>query len=148
MSQVYILSPSVPNIEVNIFLELKKQWSLSEWISNFLQEDQGFLGEYDDDNYLPEDDPMPGGDSDGMYDDVLSEGFGILDYLLAMSFVGALIALIYHRQRVAAEVQRQREEGQQQGQQQPQDAQQGDRGLFPGPGDPDFNQWVAGGIGH
>jgi len=125
----------------------KKQWSLAEWISNFLQEDEGYAASYDDDNYLPDDDPMPGGDADGMYDDVLYDGFGILDYLLAMSFVFALVALIYHRQRVAAEVQRQREQGQQQGQQ-PQDPQQNDRGLFPGPGDPDFNQWVAGGIGH
>jgi len=135
-------------LRLTIFLAPRKQWSLSEWISNFLQEDQGYLGDYDDDNYLPEEDPMPGGDADGMYDDVLSDGFGILDYLLAMSFVFALVALIYHRQRVAAEVQRQREEGQQQGQQPPQDPQQEDRGLFPGPGDPDFNQWVAGGIGH
>jgi SEL1 protein len=24
----------------------------------------------------------------------------------------------------------------------------GDRGFFPQPGDPDFGQWVAGGVGH
>ena len=90
---------------------------------------------------------MPGGDADGMYDDVIYDGLGILDYLLAITFVGALIALVYHRQRVAAEVQRQRAE--RNGQQpQAQEPEQEDRGLFPRPGDPDFNQWVAGGVGH
>ncbi|KAG9242603.1 hypothetical protein BJ878DRAFT_464063 [Calycina marina] len=124
----------------------QKQWSLSEWINNFLQEDPSYLGEYDDE-YLPEGDPMPGGDADGMYDDVIFEGLGILDYLLAMSFIFALIALIFHRRRVAGEVERQRQEGQQGGQQQP-PLQQDDRGVFPGVGDPEFNQWVAGGVGH
>ena len=43
---------------------------MSEWISNFLRDDHLYYGDNDyDDNYLPDNDPMPGGDADGLYDD-------------------------------------------------------------------------------
>lgn len=93
---------------------------------------------------------MPGGDSDGMYDDIIDDG--ILESLVLIGLGAALVFLIYYRQarqlahrqneRVAAE-QQQAAQGEQQ-QREEQDA----RGLFPQPGDPAFGQWVAGGIGH
>ena len=98
---------------------------------------------------------------------------GLVESLIIISLAGALAALVYARQQA----QRRREEaarrgvGQVQdqqvaapagaeqlvGQQQPpppppqppqEQVQQQERGLFPQPGDPDFNNWVVGGIGH
>merc|ERR1711977_796572 len=106
----------------------KKQWSMSEWISNFLRDDHMYYGDADyDDNYLPENDPMPGGDADGMYDDIIDDG--IVESILIIVLAAALVFLTYYRQ-------------------QRQQAHRRDNGLFPQPGDPDFGQWVAGGVGH
>ncbi|TVY84737.1 Protein sel-1-like protein [Lachnellula suecica] len=131
----------------------KKQWSLSEWISNFLQDDHPYYGDADyDDNYLPDDDPMPGGDADGLYDDIIDDGF--LESLIILGLAGALVFLIYYRNQ-RQQVHRRQEEAAraQQGNQQAaggqaQQPQGGDRGLFPQPGDPEFGQWAAGGVGH
>ena len=95
---------------------------------------------------------MPGGDADGFYDDSIDDG--ILESLIIIGLAAALIFLIYYRQqhqlahrrgeaaaRVAAAVQP------------PIDGQedqppQNDRGVFPQPGDPELNDWAAGGVGH
>jgi SEL1 protein len=94
---------------------------------------------------------------------------GLVESLVIISLAGALAALVYARQQA----QRRREEdmrrgvGQGQaaqtqqapGQQQQQQQQQqnppanpapppDDRGMFPPPDDPNFNNWVAGGVGH
>ena len=124
---------------------------MAEWVSNFLQDDHPYYGDADyDDNYLPENDPMPGGDADGFYDDIIDDG--ILESFIIIGLAAALVFLIYYRQQhqqahrrgeEAARVQ-QGEQPAPEGQQQPQE----DRGLFPQPGDPDFGQWVAGGVGH
>lgn len=91
---------------------------------------------------------MPGGDADGLYEDILDDG--LLETLLMIGLAGALVFLIWYRQQqqLAHRQQNQAANGQQNaagfnGQQQ-----QEDRGLFPQPGDPEFNQWVAGGVGH
>lgn len=125
-----------------------KQWSLGEWLSNFLRDDNHYYTDSDyDDNYLPENDPMPGGDADGMYDDIIEDGF--LETLLVLSLAGALVFLIYYRNHRRQEHRRNQEAaaGHQGGQVQGQQP-EADRGLFPPPGDPAFNDWVAGGIGH
>ena len=97
---------------------------------------------------------MPGGDADGMYDDIIDDG--LVESFIIMGLAAALIFLVYYRQQHQL-AHRQNEEaarGQQGGQaaqqgQQAQPAQpQEDRGLFPQPGDPEFGQWIAGGIGH
>ncbi|KAI9047494.1 hypothetical protein LZ554_008211 [Drepanopeziza brunnea f. sp. 'monogermtubi'] len=126
----------------------KKQWSLSEWITNFLQDDHMYYGDADyDDNYLPETDPMPGGDADGMYDDMIDDG--LLESLAIIVLAGALVGLIYYRQqRQLAHRRGQEAEAAQNGAQDGQPQPQPDNGLFPQPGDPDFGQWVAGGVGH
>ena len=91
---------------------------------------------------------------------------GLIESLIIISLAGALAALVYARQQA----QRRREEEARRGvgqvqqhpppagapqppaAQQPQPpqppAQEPDRGMFPPPGDPNFNNWVAGGVGH
>jgi SEL1 protein len=72
---------------------------------------------------------------------------GIIDSLLIISIVAALVALIYYRNvRQGAHLREQQERARQAGQNVP--VQQPDRGLFPQPGDPAFQDWVVGGIGH
>lgn len=101
----------------------------------------------DPDEY--DDSPMPGGDED--YDDLDSE---ILESLVILALTGVLAFLIYYRaQRQRREEARRQEQIQQlnQGQVPPAGAhpqQQQDRGVFPDVNDPDFMNWVAGGIGH
>lgn len=87
---------------------------------------------------------------------------GFVESLIIIALAGALALLVYARQarqrvieeerRVAQANQNQAQQAQQgqAQQQQPQEAQQGqdERGLFPRPGDVDWNNWVAGGIGH
>ncbi|KAM7222567.1 protein sel-1 1 [Rhypophila decipiens] len=134
----------------------KKDWSLSEWIANFLQDDRVYYddGLYDDELY---DDGMPGGDSG-----ISEMDDGIFESLLIVGLAAALVFLVLYRQQrqVAARRREEREEGHQpqnqnqnqnqgQGQgQAPQQQQPPQGGFFPQPGDPDFGQWAAGGVGH
>lgn len=94
---------------------------------------------------------MPGGDSDGLYDDIADDG--IMESLVIIGLAAALVFLVYYRQaRQLAHRQNQAAAAQQHGQEPVEEQQQpaeADRvGLFPQPGDPAFGQWVAGGVGH
>lgn len=96
---------------------------------------------------------MPGGDSDGMYDDIIDDG--IIESLVLIGLGAALVFLIYYRQarQLAHRQNEQGQQGQQAGQEQQQNgavngAGVNGGGLFPQPGDPAFGQWVAGGVGH
>ncbi|KAJ9616595.1 ERAD-associated protein [Cladophialophora chaetospira] len=91
---------------------------------------------------------------------------GFVESLIIIALAGALALLVYARQarqRVLEEERRrarEREQAQVQGGQPPAQPQPGqapapvpqaqgqDRGMFPQPGDVDWNNWVAGGIGH
>ncbi|PBP25907.1 ubiquitin-protein ligase sel1 [Diplocarpon rosae] len=126
----------------------KKNWSLSEWITNFLRDDHMYYGDADfDDNYLPDNDPMPGGDADGLYDDVVDDG--LFESIAILVLAGALVALIWYRNQRQLAHRREREaeaaqNGANQGRlQQPLE----NNGLFPQLGDPEFVQWAAGGVG-
>ncbi|KAI3532184.1 hypothetical protein CABS01_09257 [Colletotrichum abscissum] len=123
----------------------KKDWSLSEWIANFLQDDQLF---YDDPYYEDIfDDTIGGTGPDG----VPLEDDGIAESLIIVFLALSLVLLLYYRQQRQQQHRREEEAQrlQQQGQQgQPAAAQQQDQGLFPPPGNPEWNNWVAGGIGH
>ena len=126
---------------------------MSEWITNFLRDDHLYYGDNDyDDNYLPETDPMPGGDVDGLYDDIIDDG--ILESIIILGLAAALVFLIYWRQQHQLRHRRGEEAARgQQGNQAVQDEQrqqvpQENRGAFPQPGDPEFGAWVAGGVGH
>ncbi len=106
-----------------------------------------YYGDADyDDGYGIENDPMPGGDADGMYDDVLDDG--LLDGLLIVGLAASLLFLIYWRQQHQAAHNRDRAAAEGQAGAVPAEQPQGDGGLFPQPGDPEFGQWVAGGVGH
>lgn len=125
----------------------KKQWSLSEWISNFLREDHMYYGDADyDENYLPANDPMPGGDADGIYEDILDDG--LIESLVIVGLAAALVFLIYWRQQHQLAHRRGADAARVQNGDAPEQQAQEDRGMFPQPGDPEFGQWVAGGVGH
>lgn len=152
--------------------EPSKDWSFKEWVSNFLEDQHPYYHGAEDEYY---DDPvpdhgMPGGDAD--YYDEIDEGF--IDSLIIVCLAGALAFLIYYRQQrqhnrarahdapadgqpppppVPAQVPVPDQTGvgqagQQQHPPQPQPGQQPDGGFFPPANDPNFNQWVAGEVGH
>ncbi|KAK3336456.1 hypothetical protein B0T19DRAFT_453877 [Cercophora scortea] len=138
----------------------KKDWSLSEWINNFLQADEMY---YEDDMDELFDDTMPGGDP-GLTD----MDDGIFESLAIVGLVGALVFLLmYRQQRQQAARRREEEERRQQQQQQhhgaqgpaaraaaggnQQPQQQGGDfrgGFMPQPGDPNMGQWAGGVVGH
>jgi len=83
---------------------------------------------------------------DGYYDDLEFDiDEGMLEGLLIVGLAATLLVLVYIRQQ------------QQRNRQNENAANVGnvgnannanDRGFFPQPGDPEFGQWVAGGVGH
>ncbi|PSN66594.1 HCP-like protein [Corynespora cassiicola Philippines] len=129
---------------------IKKEWSLSEWLSAFLEAE--FAGwEIDPDDL--DDTTMPGGDADYGYDDLDSE---ILDALIILGLTGALAFLLYYRtqRQRRQEEERRRQQLQQAalGQpgvqlppQAPPQPPQGNGGMFPNPNDP--MNWAGGGLG-
>ncbi|KAL3423511.1 ubiquitin-protein ligase sel1 [Phlyctema vagabunda] len=125
----------------------RKQWSLGEWINNFIRDDQPYYVDSDyDSDYVP-DDPMPGGDADGLYEDILDDGF--LESLIIIGLAAALCFLIYYRQQHQLAHRRENQnDAAEQPADQPLPGQQPDGGFFPQPGDPNFAGWAAGGIGH
>jgi SEL1 protein len=142
----------------NVSTVVKKDWTLSEWLNAFLEAELAGWDEYEPDDY--DEGTHTAGDDyygDGYHgDDIDSD---ILESLIILALSGALAFLLYYRtqrQRRQEEERRRQQEQQQQlnqgivaGQQQPQQAQgQQGRGLFPQPGDPEFMNWVAGGVGH
>ena len=149
---------------------------MSEWISNFLDDPHPYYHGADEDDFVdPSNDPMPGGDD--YFDDIdesIIESLVILGLAGALAF---LVYYRQQRQnnhrRIMAE--RQEQGAQQvpvqpppqaqqpqaqaqagamapppppQAQQEPLPGQQADGGFFPPAGDPNFGQWVAGGVGH
>lgn len=83
---------------------------------------------------------------DGYYDELeLDIDESLLEGLIIVTLAATLAVLVYMRQQ--RNRQRQNENagggGGAQGA-----ANGGDRGMFPRPGDPEFAQWVAGGVGH
>jgi SEL1 protein len=111
-----------------------QDWSLSEWIANFFQDD-GY--EYDDGvDYYDED--VYEGHEDGDFDDA-----GVVESLLIIGITVSLVFLLWWRQRM------------QQAHAQAEDARRQQQGLPPRQGqgagvdggDGGFQPWAAGGIG-
>jgi SEL1 protein len=128
----------------------KKDWSLSEWIANFMQDD---LRYYEDDDYdLAYDDTMPGGDP-GMGE---GDDDGILESLAIVGVVGALVFLILYRQQRQQQARHQAEQAEQAERQRRQQQgghaggqDQGQQGAQAGgPALGDFRQWGAAAVGH
>ncbi|KAL8774116.1 MAG: hypothetical protein Q9209_001224 [Squamulea sp. 1 TL-2023] len=135
----------------------KKDFSFNEWLSNFLEDPHPYYHGAEEDDFP---DPSP----DNEYIDEIDES--IIEGLIILALAGALAFLLYYRQQRQnshrREVERQQQQPQPQQQQDsgqaheqqaaaqdpPMPGQQADGGFFPPPGDPNFAQWVAGGVGH
>lgn len=118
----------IRNVMLTNFTEKKKDWSLSEWITNFL-EDEGLP--YDDD-YL--DDMYDGtlGDDD---EDILD---GVVESTLIIGITLALVLLLWWRQRMQQQ-HAQNVEGERQNQRQQQGNPINPEDAFPA--------WAGGGMG-
>ncbi|KAK4150757.1 hypothetical protein C8A00DRAFT_45934 [Chaetomidium leptoderma] len=131
----------------------KKEWSLTDWVNNFLQDDAPDYDDGYDDGY--EDERMPGGDPMEFED-------GAMESVVILGLAAALVFLVmYRQQRQQQAARRQEEEARRQqqqrggahggaavGNQQQAQPQQQDGGFLPQPGDANFGQWGAGGVGH
>ncbi|KAI1392913.1 HCP-like protein [Hypoxylon trugodes] len=130
----------------------RKDWSLSEWIANFLQEDEYYYddtyeGFYDDGGAIAgsEGEHLNGADA---FDDV----DGVVESLIILGLVAAIVILMYYRARRREQAQRQaEEEARRQGQPRPRPPVPGQGhaqgGLFPQPGGPDFAPWAGAVVG-
>ncbi|KAI1378827.1 HCP-like protein [Hypoxylon crocopeplum] len=130
----------------------KKDWSLSEWIANFLQEDDLYYEDAYEEFY--DDGTIAGSDGEPL-GDALDDLDGVIESLIILGLVGAIMFLMYYRAR-RQQAHRQAEEAARQGQQpgagvgvgQLPQAPQVQGGIFPPLGGPDFGQWAAGAVGH
>lgn len=125
--------------------ETRKKRSFSEWLDDFLKADAEMYAaeQYEADDWDAQHDRMPGGD------DSWGDEYDDEDDLFVALMLGGLLAalgwLVWHRQQLV----RQRREAQDaQRQQQQVPMQQVDGGLFPQPGQPGHDDWLAGGVGH
>lgn len=127
----------------------RKDWSLSEWIANFLQEDI-----YYEEGYEAFDEGMITGSDGEPLNDVLEDVDAVVESLIILGLVGAIVILMYYRARrqqahaqAEAEAARQGQQGGGGVQQQQQAQGQQGGGLFAQPDAPDFGQWAAGAVG-
>ncbi|KAJ5725352.1 Tetratricopeptide-like helical [Penicillium malachiteum] len=142
--------------------DVKLRRTLGEWFAAFFENAQvdyyadlypdAFHGGAEDDGYRGLESDHP----DGYYDDLEFDiDEGMLEGLLIVGLAATLLVLVYIRQQ-----QQQRNRQNQNAANQANgnananananvNANAGnDRGFFPQPGDPEFAQWVAGGVGH
>ncbi|KAI1115696.1 hypothetical protein F5Y14DRAFT_409951 [Nemania sp. NC0429] len=136
----------------------KKDWSLREWIQNFMQDENAY---YEDNYEELYDDTMTASDGEPMGEELDADFDGILESFLILSLVGSIMFLMWYRtQRQQAHRQAQENAARQQqaaaagippGQQNgmaPGRQQQPQVPPVPPLGDPNFAQWGAGGVGH
>ncbi|KAJ5450448.1 uncharacterized protein N7458_006897 [Penicillium daleae] len=130
--------------------------TFKEWITAFIENDAAdyynelYEAREDDEDFMGS---VQTDQGDGYYDDLdLDIDDSVLEGLLIVGLAATLLVLVYIRQQ------------QQRNRQNANAANQGgdangnanananannnDRGFFPQPGDPEFAQWVAGGVGH
>lgn len=69
----------------------------------------------------------------------------MLEGLLIVGLAATLLVLVYFRQQ---QQQRNRQNENVNANAQNGNGNANDRGVFPQPGDPEFGQWMAGGVGH
>lgn len=139
---------------------MRPRRTLKEWIATFIENDGA---EYWEDHYEPRDEDdfmgrtLDSEREDGYYDDLeLDIDDGILEGLLIVGLAATLIVLVYVRQQQQRNRQNAQANGNGNGNgngnANPNANADGDnvndRGFFPRPGDPEFAQWVAGGVGH
>lgn len=132
---------------------LRQSRTFKEWIAAFIEndeEEESYRAQlYKQQQQEDEMHGLEGEDSrheDGYYDELdidIDEGF--LEGLVIISLAATLLVLVYLRQQ---RNNRQREGNGGGGDAGGGGGNDGDRGFFPRPGEPEFAQWVAGGIGH
>lgn len=134
-------------------LESRPRRTFSEWVNAFIENDEE--GYYEDlyEQQRGDDDEYRGLDSDGhedgYYDDLdLDLDEGMLEGLLIVGLAATLLVLVYFRQQQQQQRNRQNENANPNANPQDGNGNANDRGLFPQPGEPEFGQWVAGGVGH
>ena len=131
----------------------KPHRTLKEWIAAFIENDEEEEAQYraqlyrqraeEGDDFLGGSDPHDESHHDGYYDDLeLDIDESIVEGLVIFGLAATLLLLIYIRQH--RNRQRPNENAANPGA--PPDGD--DRRMFPRPGEPEFRQWVAGGIGH
>ena len=146
----------------------KPQRSLSDWLTEFiiaelgaLEEEQAQAAVGGEEGGTDEWDAANGVDDD-MYEDIITDQF--FEALMFAVLAAGLAVLVWYRQLVRQRQQGGERDGDEQrrdqageGQAQPpaqvpgegDEQRQGqDRGMFPRPDEPEFANWVAGGIGH
>ncbi|KAI0384280.1 HCP-like protein [Hypomontagnella monticulosa] len=129
----------------------KKDWSLSEWIANFLQEDNIYYEDGYEDLY--DDGAIAGSDGEPLGDN-FDDLDGVVESLIILGLVAAILLLMYYRARRQQAHRQAEEEAAQRGNQPggvglaPQRPQAPQGGLFPPPGGPDFGMWAGGAVGH
>ena len=84
---------------------------------------------------------------DDLYDELSLED-GALEMFVILALVASIIYLVYYRQQRLAQAPVMAAAGNQAGNAGQPIPPAPDNGLFPRQGDPAFQQWVAGGIGH
>lgn len=132
--------------------EPRPRRTFKEWVAAFIENDE------EEEHYRAqlykqragEDDDLLGSNhldgenhEDGYYDDLdidIDESF--LEGLVIVSLAATLLVLVYLRQ------QRNRQRQNENAAAGNAAANGNDRGMFPRPGEPEFAQWVAGGVGH
>ncbi|KAL4937623.1 hypothetical protein BDV06DRAFT_202479 [Aspergillus oleicola] len=137
--------------------EPKPRRTFSEWIATFIENNEEEEASYHAQLYKQgeeeeEEFMASSGDhhrlddhEDGYYDDLeLDIDESVLEGLIILSLAATLMVLVYLRQQ---RNNRQRGNENQNGNGAGQ-ANENNRGFFPRPGDPEFAQWVAGGVGH
>jgi SEL1 protein len=86
---------------------------------------------------------------DGYYDDLEFDiDEGMLEGLLIVGLAATLLVLVYIRQQQQRNRQNQNAANLANANANANANAGNDRGFFPQPGDPEFGQWVAGGVGH
>ncbi|EAW07364.1 ubiquitin ligase complex subunit HRD3 [Aspergillus clavatus NRRL 1] len=137
--------------------EQKPRRTFKEWIAAFIENDEEEEASYHAQLYkhAEGENDMLNSESDshrldehrhedGYYDDLeLDIDEGVLEGLIIVTLAATLLVLVYLRQQ--RNRQRQNENP---GANPAAVNNQNDRGFFPQPGDPEFAQWVAGGVGH
>ncbi|OOF95415.1 hypothetical protein ASPCADRAFT_207892 [Aspergillus carbonarius ITEM 5010] len=130
--------------------EVRPHRTLKEWIAAFIENDEEEEANYraqmykrdEDEDDLMSSNRLDDRHEDGYYDELeLDIDESVLEGLIIVGLAATLLALVYLRQQ--RNRQRQNDGGA--------NAAAGnanDRGLFPRPGEPEFAQWVAGGVGH
>ncbi|KAK7914779.1 Protein sel-1-like 2 [Apiospora marii] len=121
----------------------KKTWSPSEWIDNFLRDEHLYYEDGYDDMY---DENIVGSDGEP-FGEEFDELEGIIDSLIILALCGLVVTLLFYRQWL------QRRRAQREAEQNAARA----AGMAPpphpgpvprGPGDPQFQPWGIGGVGH